>query len=149
MQVNLLATGLIIAPLMACSGSDKAVVQAPAAGIPDKHDATARENSAPPPAEGLPSPEGAPDRTQDPVGFLQWRIDQMFQRQDVNVDGQLEAHEYQGPPGTEAERLAHFARIDADHDGRISQEEVMASMVAENPELLEPSSASQSGAGKR
>jgi len=134
---------------MACSGSDKAVVQAPAAGIPDKHDATARENSAPPPAEGLPSPEGAPDRTQDPVGFLQWRIDQMFQRQDVNVDGQLEAHEYQGPPGTEAERLAHFARIDADHDGRISQEEVMASMVAENPELLEPSSASQSGAGKR
>ena len=138
MRIYLLSMVLMLAPLTACDGADKAVVPAPPAGSPDREDPHARENPATSPAEALPTPEGAPDREQDPVGFLQWRIDQMFQLQDVNVDGTLEAHEYQGPMGTEAERRAAFERLDADDDNRLTQEEVMNGMLAENPGLLDP-----------
>lgn len=135
MRIHLLLMSLMLAPLLACGGSDKAVVTAAPAGTPDREDPMAKEDPSPSKAKGLPSPEGAPDREQDPVAFAQWRIDQMFQREDVNLDGFLVPHEYQGPIGTEEERQSAFERIDADDDGRLTQEEVMTSLLAENPEL--------------
>lgn len=135
MRTSLVLTGLTLTLLAGCDGSDGAVVAAPK---PETGQAAAKPEekpSVPATRAELPAVEGAPDRTKDPVGFLLWRVDQMFLRADVNVDGFLELHEYEGPLGSEAERLAAFKRIDANGDGKLTQEEVVDGMVASNPEL--------------
>ena len=60
-----------------------------------------------------------PDPNSQPVEFLEWRVDQIFAKDDLDGDGQLTMDEWSGPEH-------NFERLDANEDGLLSKQEIIA-----------------------
>ena len=69
-------------------------------------------------AGGSIGPDTMPDREADPLSFLYYRIDRMFEETDTDGDGNLSLEEYQG-------EVYNFERIDMNSDGLISKQEIV------------------------
>lgn len=67
-------------------------------------------------------PEEQPDMNTEPLQFLYWRVDNMFERQDVDGDGRIDLDEFVG-------ETYNFERMDANSDGFITKQEVVDDMV--------------------
>ncbi len=63
-------------------------------------------------------PVDMPDSSQQPLEFLYWRVDGLFEREDLDTDGRLSLDEYTG-------EAYNFERIDANGDGFITKKEVI------------------------
>jgi hypothetical protein len=63
-----------------------------------------------------------PDPDTEPLQFLYWRVDQLYDTKDANADGRLDLEEFGG--------LAHnFERIDVDGDGFVTKQEIIDDQV--------------------
>ena len=58
----------------------------------------------------------------EPLQFLYWRVDAMFERKDVDADGMLDADEFAGEE-------YNFERIDLNADGFLTKQEVVDDMI--------------------
>ncbi len=58
----------------------------------------------------------------EPLQFLHWRVDAMFERQDIDGDGRLDADEFAG-------EAYNFERIDLNGDGFLIKKEVVDDMI--------------------
>jgi hypothetical protein len=67
-------------------------------------------------------PDTMPDREAEPVQFLYWRIDRMWEEHDADGDGKLSTEEYAGEP-------YNFERIDTDADGFLTKQEIIDDMT--------------------
>lgn len=67
-------------------------------------------------------PEEQPDPNTEPLQFLHWRVDNMFERGDVDGDGRMDLDEFSG-------ETYNFERMDANSDGFITKQEVVDDMV--------------------
>jgi hypothetical protein len=63
-------------------------------------------------------PDAMPDRVTDPVEFLRWRVDRLFEDKDLDTDGRLTAAEFGG-------EAINFERIDTDGDGVVTKQEII------------------------
>jgi hypothetical protein len=63
-------------------------------------------------------PDAMPDRDAEPLQFLYWRVDQMFDREDADGDGRINREEFRG-------QSHNFDRIDTDGDGFITKQEII------------------------
>jgi len=63
-------------------------------------------------------PTEMPSQQAQPLEFLYWRVDQMFERGDADQDGRISADEFIG-------ESYNFERIDADADGFVTKKEVV------------------------
>lgn len=92
------------------------------------------ESSTPPPP-GTSAPEGdtedltrrwgpdvMPDREAEPLMFFYWRIDQLYDREDLDMDGRLTKEEFLGEEH-------NFDRIDGNGDGFLTKQEFMDDFV--------------------
>jgi hypothetical protein len=103
---------LVAASLVGCGGGDS--------GTPTQG-ATSGESTASGGGEELAKqwgPEDMPDQVAQPLEFLYWRVDRLFEAEDLDTDGRLTADEYSGSE-------VNFARIDADTDGFLTKKEVI------------------------
>lgn len=67
-------------------------------------------------------PEEQPDVNTEPLQFLYWRVDNMFELGDVDGDGRMDLDEFSG-------ETYNFERMDANSDGFITKQEVVDDMV--------------------
>jgi hypothetical protein len=67
-------------------------------------------------------PEEMPDQYAQPLEFLHWRVDRMFEREDVDTDGRITLDEYSG-------ESYNFERIDVNSDGYITKKEVIEDYI--------------------
>ena len=67
-------------------------------------------------------PEEMPDQYAQPLEFLHWRVDRMFEREDVDTDGRISRDEFGG-------ESVNFDRIDMSGDGYITKKEVIDDFV--------------------
>ena len=67
-------------------------------------------------------PEEQPDPNAEPLQFLYWRVDAMFERGDSDGDGMLDVDEFAG-------ESYNFERIDLDADGFLTKKEVVDDMI--------------------
>ena len=67
-------------------------------------------------------PEELPDQNLEPLQFLYWRVDGLFERLDLNRDGKIDLDEYEGA-------TYNFDRMDTDGDGFITKKEVIDDMT--------------------
>ena len=67
-------------------------------------------------------PEEQPDMNAEPLQFLYWRVDSMFEREDIDGDGKLDADEFAG-------ETYNFERIDLNADGFLTKQEVVDDMI--------------------
>jgi hypothetical protein len=95
--------------LAACGGSEP--------------EAPASESQRAPAAQST-RPENVPDRHADPEAFWTWRVDRMFEENDVNRDGKLVRDEFRGQ-GVE------FKAMDVDGDAALTKKEVMDRVMRE------------------
>jgi hypothetical protein len=92
----------------------------------------------PPAAADRPTaPADMPDREGDPLAYLMWRIDRLFESLDVNKDGFLDEGEFRGPGGTAGDRMAAFSRMDGNADGKIYKEDMLGDAIAQDPKRYE------------
>lgn len=63
-------------------------------------------------------PEEMPDQYAQPLEFLHWRVDRMFEVEDADTDGRISLDEYSG-------ESFNFDRIDMNSDGYITKKEVI------------------------
>jgi hypothetical protein len=100
---------LALAGLAGCGGSDSAQPAAEAARAP---------------AAQSTRPENVPDRQKDPEAFWTWRVDRMFEENDVDRDGKLVRDEFRGQ-GVE------FKAMDVDGDAALTKKEVMDRVLSD------------------
>jgi hypothetical protein len=67
-------------------------------------------------------PEEQPDRNAEPLQFLYWRVDAMFERVDIDGDGRMDMDEFAG-------ETYNFERIDLNADGFLTKQEVVDDMI--------------------
>ena len=67
-------------------------------------------------------PDVMPDQDAEPLQFLYWRVDQLFDRSDLDGDGRLTRDEY---PGEDH----NFERIDANDDDVVTKKEIIDDMI--------------------
>ncbi len=67
-------------------------------------------------------PEEQPDQTAEPLQFLYWRVDAMFERGDADGDGRLDTDEFSG-------ESYNFERMDINADGFLTKKEVVDDMI--------------------
>ncbi len=58
----------------------------------------------------------------EPLQFLHWRVDAMFERGDIDGDGRMDLDEFTGD-------VFNFERMDADGDGFLTKKEVVDDMI--------------------
>jgi len=58
----------------------------------------------------------------EPLQFLHWRVDAMFDRSDINGDGRMDLDEFAG-------EAYNFERMDANGDGFLIKKEVVEDMI--------------------
>jgi len=63
-------------------------------------------------------PAEMPDQYAQPLEFLHWRVDRMFEREDADADGRITLDEFSG-------EAFNFERIDINSDGYITKKEVI------------------------
>ena len=105
--------------LVSCGGSPSDTE--PAAGQEDSHGHD--HDGGGDAVEIQTSQSGMPDPNDKPVEFLEWRVDQMFVKDDLDGDGLLTADEWSGP-------AENFARLDADDDGHLTKKEIVDDQTA-------------------
>jgi len=101
--------------LVSCGGG--ASDAEPAAGEDDAH-GHVHEGGEPPVSQ-----TDQPDPDSQPVEFLEWRVDQIFAMDDLDGDGRLSIEEWSVPE-------ANFERLDADEDGLLTKQEIVADQTA-------------------
>jgi len=67
-------------------------------------------------------PEEQPDLNAEPLQFLYWRVDAMFERGDGDGDGRMDMDEFAG-------ETYNFERIDRNADGFLTKQEVVDDMI--------------------
>jgi hypothetical protein len=67
-------------------------------------------------------PDVMPDQDTEPLQFLYWRVDSLFDRSDLDADGRLTRDEYPG-------EAFNFERIDANDDGVVTKKEIIDDMA--------------------
>jgi hypothetical protein len=67
-------------------------------------------------------PEEQPDMNAEPLQFLHWRVDAMFDRDDIDADGRMDLDEFAG-------EAYNFERMDANGDGFLTKKEVVDDMI--------------------
>jgi hypothetical protein len=67
-------------------------------------------------------PDVMPDQDAEPLQFLYWRVDQLFDRNDLDGDGRITRDEYGGEE-------VNFERIDANDDDVITKKEIIDDMT--------------------
>ena len=67
-------------------------------------------------------PDTMPDKDTEPLEFLYWRVDTLFEDKDLDRDGRLTLVEFGGV-------TMNFERIDADVDGFVIKKEVIDDMT--------------------
>ncbi len=67
-------------------------------------------------------PEEQPDQNAEPLEFLYWRVDAMFERGDADGDGILDMDEFSG-------ESFNFERMDINGDGFLTKKEVVDDMI--------------------
>ena len=67
-----------------------------------------------------------PDQESQPLEFLHWRVDTMFDTVDIDRDGKISEEEFTGDFGGE---IYNFQRMDADADGYLVKQEIVDDMV--------------------
>ncbi len=67
-------------------------------------------------------PEEQPDPNVEPLQFLYWRVDAMFERGDMDGDGRMDMDEFAG-------EAYNFERIDLNGDGFLTKKEVVDDMI--------------------
>ena len=110
-----LLTLLSASVLVSCGGGSSDVEPAAGQDDPHGHEHDGGEGGSEPPV----SQTGQPDPNSQPIEFLEWRVDQMFAKDDLDGDGQLTIDEWSGPE-------ANFERLDADEDGLLTKQEIVA-----------------------
>ena len=92
-------------------------------------DTSSTSTSSAPPASGGEEdltrrwgPEEQPDPNAEPLQFLYWRVDSMFERQDIDGDGRMDMDEFAG-------EAYNFERIDINGDGFLTKQEVVDDMI--------------------
>ena len=106
--ITLSAVALLVL-LAGCSGGG---------GAPDEATATAVEEDL----FKQWGPSEMPDREEQPLEFLHWRVDELFRNSDANEDGRLDFEEFSG-------ERENFDRIDLDGDGFVTKKEIIDDMV--------------------
>jgi hypothetical protein len=67
-------------------------------------------------------PDVMPDQDTEPLQFLYWRVDQLFDRSDLDGDGRMTRDEY---PGEDF----NFDRIDTNDDDFLTKKEIIDDMT--------------------
>jgi hypothetical protein len=67
-------------------------------------------------------PEEMPDQYAQPLEFLYWRVDRMFEREDADADGRISLDEFSG-------ETINFERIDTNTDGHLTKKEVIDDFI--------------------
>ncbi len=67
-------------------------------------------------------PEEKPDKNAEPLQFLYWRVDAMFERGDTDGDGMLDPDEFGG-------EAYNFERMDLNGDGFLTKKEIVDDMI--------------------
>jgi hypothetical protein len=67
-------------------------------------------------------PDVMPDQDAEPLQFLYWRVDQLFDRSDLDGDGRITRDEYEGED-------FNFDRIDANDDDALTKKEIIDDMT--------------------
>jgi len=67
-------------------------------------------------------PEEMPDQYAQPLEFLYWRVDRMFEREDPDADGRISRDEFSG-------ESFNFDRIDTNGDGYVTKKEVIDDFI--------------------
>jgi hypothetical protein len=83
---------------------------------------TATTPSQAPSAQGDHMEQSHPDPIADPLGFLRWRVNAMFERGDTDGDGMIGRNEFRG-------ETDDFEKMDVNGDGLLTQEEVLDYMI--------------------
>jgi hypothetical protein len=140
----LLPALLLVLPVLV--GCGRGAEQAPTDGSAAGPGATAsttpqgvrpQGGARPPAAADRAAPADMPDREGDPLAYLMWRIDRLFETLDVNKDGFLDEGEFRGPGGTAGDRMAAFSRMDGNADGKIYKEDMIGDAIAQDPKRYE------------
>ncbi len=67
-------------------------------------------------------PAEMPDQEAQPLEFLYWRVDRMFEEIDADVDGRISADEYTGD-------AFNFQRMDSNGDGFMTKKEIIDDFI--------------------